>query len=278
MRFKNYRKKPFRKTLIGLAILGLILLVFLFFKFFSIKEYFLKFSNEPCEKIETIKREINLKDSNVFFLSSKKLDEEIKDKFICIESAKISKGLPDKINVTLKSREPILTLNYHKLSTPSGILSLKEINVSSQSANLNIPGSRLKFERSYSVDKEGVVIFATLAKKTSFTVDFIGDEPKLLTKPGDFIRVSIEILTGLNKLSYQSTKAILVQDKFLVFYGSPDVIFNLKKDPKNQVTSLQLILQQAKMNSNRNKVISNDSKDIIKIDLRYDKPVITFSK
>ncbi len=278
MRFKNGKKRDFRKILPFLIFLGIVFLSAGFLKIFSVKESNLKFINTPCEESKEIKKVINLDGKNIFFLNTDVLKESIKNKFICIEDLQVRKNLPNKIEVTLKSREPLINLNYYKLSTPSGVLNLKDLNVSSQSSKLNIPEARLKFGKSVFLDQEGIVISTQSAKKVIYKADFIGDEPKFLTKMGDFIKISIEIMEGLKKISIPQRKVLIVQDKFLIFYSNPDVIFSLSKDPKEQVTSLQLILEQAKMNSNQSNQNTKESKDIIKIDLRYDKPVITFSK
>ncbi len=275
MRFEKSRRKH-KKVFFGLYILVLVLVFLVFHKLFSINEVNLKFSNKPCEKVETIERSIKVKGKNIFFLNIKKIDEEIKNRFICIQSAQIKRQLPATINVNLKSREPVLRVNYYSISTPSGILSLKDISISSKSARLNIPQARLKFEGNFFLDKDGVII-SNDSSKFFFSADLIGDKPKLFLDLGDFIRKSIEILIQVKKLPFFTTRVLIVQDKFLIFYGKPDVIFSLKKDPKQQVASLQLILEQAKMNSNQSEKKDKDSKGIIKIDLRYDKPVIVFS-
>lgn len=277
MQFNIQRQKKIPKVLVILVFLGLLLTFFGVIKFFSVNKIFIKFINTPCEKIEVIKKNINVENENIFFLNSEKLETEIEEKFICIGEARTEKILPSQVSISLKSREPVLKINYLKLSTPSGFLSLKDINISSQSSQLNVPNSSLNFEKSYFVDNEGFVI-ATDSVRTSLTgVDFIGDEPKILTKLGSFISDSLKLIKGARKFASTPVKILIVQDKFLIFYSKPDVIFNIKKNPEEQITSLQLILQQAKMNSNRN-TDGKNSKDIIKIDLRYDKPVITFSK
>ena len=94
-----------------------------------------------------------------------------------------------------------------------------------------------------------------------------------LTKKGDVfpqeeVKDSLKLLLELKLAGMKVSQAVLSEDDLVVYLTrTPAKVFlSLETDPKDQVSSLQLILDRAKM----------ESKVFKKIDLRFENPIVTF--
>ena len=83
-----------------------------------------------------------------------------------------------------------------------------------------------------------------------------------------------EVVISLSGFEAPTDNIIIVGDK-LIIDTKPRLIFSLDKRLDYQTTSLQLILAQAKMNSDPS---SPGSALIESVDLRFNKPVVVYSK
>ena len=71
------------------------------------------------------------------------------------------------------------------------------------------------------------------------------------------------------------TDNLIVVGNRLIVDSEPRVTFALNKEISRQSASLQLILRQAKMNLDPDKP---DSRSVESVDLRFDRPVVVYSK
>ena len=100
---------------------------------------------------------------------------------------------------------------------------------------------------------------------------FFDKEPEL--KPGekiedDTVVFALSLISQIGKTEFVSTSIRILNPAMISVYNreSQAVIFTSEKDAGRQVDSLQLILSESKI----------DPSKIEKIDLRFEKPVITY--
>lgn len=162
------------------------------------------------------------------------VEAALKERFACLDQAKIAKLYPAKLVVSVVTKIPSLAIADTNLGiTPEGLV------VTGSQADLPqlfmpqapqlIPGQKVI---------DGKILFAA-------------GTTHLLSKT-DFLPQTVRILA----------------DGDLAVYDKDDTvaIFSLKKEKEEQVDSLQQVLAAAKI----------DGAKIAKIDLRFDKPVVTF--
>lgn len=79
---------------------------------------------------------------------------------------------------------------------------------------------------------------------------------------------ALKVTAAIAKSDFAATSVRIIDENQVALYARSDqvVIFSAKKDARYQVDSLQLVLSKAKI----------DGTKIAKIDLRFDKPVITY--
>jgi len=269
MRRKSRKKKSFSKKLwkIGILVLifFLILDLYLLFdsSFFKIKSLEVNLEKIGCVTKDKILSENSLIGQN-FFLLSGDFEKKIKDKYFCIKDIHLEKKFPDKIKLNISGREAVVVLVSLKTS---------EASISGLLENLSTPSSYLVSQDNISqevlVDSEGII----------FSKYEGGTLPKIFLTASDLnIGKKIEeevIKNSLNIIEKVKTFGLSLQEARIysknTLYLSPTtnlpkLIFALNKDINVQLASLQLILEEAKI----------DMQEMEFIDLRYDKPIVKY--
>lgn len=227
---------------------------FFYLVFFStvFKTQTITFSGEEpsCTTTGEIGKTAGVLGENIFFIDNKKVEKKIKDKFLCIRTANLQKSIPDKIKLDLKNRRAVLTL----------IPAVSD--ESTESAKPKPVGQGVL------VDDEGV-IFALDEAKTNQPAVFIMEQELSPGKKIDQILI-LGVLQAIEKIRKLGTNE---QDPFIYnkqFHigQKPKIIFNLNENLDRQLASLQLILDQAKM----------DEKEVEFLDLRFDKPIVKYGQ
>lgn len=79
---------------------------------------------------------------------------------------------------------------------------------------------------------------------------------------------AVNLADGLSKTDFSAKNIRIIPNDNIAFYNQEDMvaIFSSAKDKDSQIDSLQQVLAKAKM----------DASKIAKIDLRFDKPIITY--
>jgi len=176
---------------------------------------------------------------NIIFFPTDKVKREILREKPTLKEVKIKKKLPNKLIFELKEREGIVALG--------------------------LEGG----EDFYIVDSEGVLL--TKAKESNLPLILlsqpIGLDIGQRVEEEEILR-AINFLTNL-RLNLFEPKLARIISPFsgeVLVKGDVTLLFSLKKEAQIQLDSLQLIFSRSKI----------EGKTIRKIDLRFDKPVLTY--
>lgn len=201
------------------------------------------------------------------------LKNKLKKKYSCIESIN-KKWRPMSLELYVSGRKAVLSIREVKKTIIEPEMLSPEATASSQAA-IPKPSPLLEYGETFLTDDTGL-IFAKKDFQTSIPqIDWIGRE---LAVGQTFEPEDIKLITGITeflKMQGYPYDSLTVEDGSLTVTGKGETdtggknlfIFSLSGDYTTQVTSLQLILQKAKMNS----------KSIQKVDLRFNKPVVVYT-
>lgn len=272
-RYRVYKSKRafFVKIILFCAILSVVLAsIVLKYNFLAIKKISINPDNLSCTDKNRIEQQINFSKQNLFLMDEKKIEKNLKEKFLCIKTIAFKKSFPDKIDLSLSEREPVaLIINIPNNKQQD--LKVLEATSSSVVTELNI--SKFLPEASESskflVDSSGFIFREATQEFSNLQSFYLVYEDISLGKniPGDMIQKNILLLDKLATFQIVVEKVVIFDEKILV-EGKPKLIFSKNYALDRQLTSLQLILKKAKMES---KVISY-------IDLRFNKPTVIYSK
>jgi len=240
-----------KKTIVKLVKLillmaGSILIIFSFFQllrgdFFKINQV-VCFDNldkvAPCQADLWFRVNGLVLGKNIVSLSPPKIEQLIKDELPGINQVEIKKKLPNKLIVHLTKRKPIAVIEANK--------------------------------DYYQVDYQGIIL-AKLDQPTDLPLIASGEvsvaaDNHQLDSP--VILSSLDFLYQLLIKNIEARRLEITDSRELTVFlkTGPKVLISLDKNIKEQVDSLQLILERAKI----------EGKQIELIDLRFDKPVISY--
>lgn len=244
----------FKLPLILLGIL-IILMVMIRSDFLKIKQVDLVSQNLDCVDPNFVEK--FLLNQNILTVNEKALEGKLKEKFFCLKKINLIRTLPNKLTIELNGREAaFILIGIEPLEATASALSSIE---ATPSANLNLDGREL-----FSLDNEGIIF--SKAKDRSLPKIFTSEEITLgkhLENGEKIVKILGRIKTfGLNNVESKIVSKYLV----VTSYDTKlKIFFSLEKDIETQLASLQLILNEAKI----------ESKDQLEfIDLRFDKPVL----
>ncbi len=253
----------------------------------KVTNFEVKATNLTCTDQEQIAQFLRSNPVNYFSINQGKLNLSLREKFFCIGRSQFKPTYPDKLFVEVWGREGAFAVT--EISTegnfnPVVLLPdlLPNATESTQAvAPVKLIDDVLKEAKTASesatflVDNEGMV-FDRLEDQINF--------PKILILgikleigriiPDNTIEKVKDVSGKLQAINIPTDNLYVLGDK-LIIDSSPRVIISLNKRLDYQTASLQLILTQAKMNSDPGKTGSNN---IESIDLRFDKPVIRYGK
>ena len=254
-------------TIIFLTVVCLIL-IFRTDLFFIHKTEIEIDNNFGCVLEKEILEPLHTQGENLFFFDSKRNVKVLLDKFVCLEKVEITKKWPDVLMIKVAERRPVLLLKIANNDEQKKIFDFDL--TSSQSAEFfleKLSTSSSQFSQNFFiVDNQGKIF--RIAEKTGglpiLSVS-LSKEPKIGEKIVG-IDFAINLLSKLKEESFEVTEAEMVNSSNINVYlkeGS-QIKFSSDKDLSWQVSSLQLILTQAKIEGENLKLV----------DLRYDKPVV----
>lgn len=254
-------QKKFAGSFLKIALLGIIVLVFslIFFSirsgWFTIKQVEVETTEVGCASYDQLKNASGLLGQNFFLINSSKIVGNLQKKLFCIKSAVVSKRFPDQVKLQVWGRQPFAVF-----------ISLKEKEASLSSLLLNIASPAAEqIESVYTVDNEGAV-FSEDVKIASPKVYMYNLKTSLGGKLADAGISALKILDKVKTLGINVDSSWIYDDLFIVIPNTvkPKIIFRLNNSTDVQLASLQLIFLEAKI----------DLKDLVFIDLRFDKPLI----
>lgn len=268
--YKSSKQTFFAKIIFFFAILSAILAsVVLKYDFLTIKKIAINPDNLSCVNEQEIKKQVNISKQNFFFINEKKIEENLKEKFLCIKNIEFKKSFPDKIELSLSEREPAALI----IKIPDGMQQgLKSLDATSSSVVAELSISKFLPEASEStkflVDSSGFIFRETAQEISRVPTLYLVYEDIGLGKnlTGDVIQKNVLLLDSLNTSQIVVEKVVIFGEKILV-EGKPKLVFSKNYALDRQLTSLQLILKKAKM----------ESKVINYIDLRFNKPTVIYS-
>lgn len=238
-----------KKTIVKLIkliffVVGSILLIFSFFQilrgnFFKINQVICFDNQDPCQAELWFKTNSLLLGKNIISLSPQKTEALIKEELPGIDQVKLEKKLPDKLIVHLVKRKPIAVIEANG--------------------------------EYYQVDYQGVIL-AKLDQPTDLPLIVSGEFSVTVDNrqfKSDLVLSSLDFLYQLLISNIEARRIEITDSRELTVFlkTGPKVLISLNKNIKEQVDSLQLILERAKI----------EGKQIELIDLRFDKPIIKYT-
>lgn len=219
--------------------------------FFIIKEIEVISAKVSCADGNQLKSYSGLLGQNFFLVDSGKVAKNIKLKFICIKNVVFTRSFFDKIRIEVTPREPAAVLV---------LLKGKEATRSAVEENLATPSAQ-DVQDSYIVDSGGVIFSKNTGETYVPKIYFYGQDILLNN--------ALKILDKVLVFGVE-VKDTLITTVFFIINPSgdrPKIIFRLNDEIDIQLASLQLIQEQAKI----------ESKELEFIDLRFDKPIVKFA-
>lgn len=250
---------------IGVGVLILFLVVDAYLlatsRFFDIKSAEVVLDKVRCTDENLIKKELSVLYKNIF-LVNRNLEEQIKDKFICVKSVNLKKEFPDRLKIEVFGREAVAVLAI--LQTEESTSSASIETLASSSARI----SKENISDEFLVDSEGF-IFSKAEQSNIPKLFYLGDLHMGKKLNENIVENALQILRKLKNFDLNMKDVIIYPDGIFLLNlssGKLKIIFSLKKHIETQLASLQLILTQAKM----------EEQEMEFIDLRYDKPVVKY--
>lgn len=278
IRKKNHIfKKPFTlsKKIKSLSIFLFLLIVFVSIytltrvPLLSIKEIEITNPNLSCTTRSELENNLNLRGVNFFMIDKTKITDKIKKRFLCIKDIQIDRTFPNSVKIEITEREAKLIL---KTYTPAQELSLElnDATPSSTSARVfkdDFSINQASIGASLVVDYDGFIFAKDLENASPPQIYYASKSLDIgMEVDREFVPQVLFVLNKLTELNIPFD--FLKVDKHKFYIGSEQkVILSLRKDLKVELASLQLILEESKMNS----------KLIDLVDLRFDKPIVIFS-
>lgn len=275
-RFQRPSQKRFSwisgKIFKRLGWMGVILLLMVggWWFFTAVKTIFVVSLDEiTCTDQAGIKAVLEQENIKFYWLQSQEIERKLKQDFSCINEVHVERKFPTSVAVTLSGRKPVAVFRVIQKFTPSP-LPLEEFEASSSTQEAKpsptpSPQVTVTYGETFLVDTKGVGYSKGSREGLPF-VDYvavkfdIGD-----TIGGERIQRILQIVQFFQSQGIMIASLEMDNDK-LVVKTTEEIVFSLAEGLERQGASLQLIWKQAKMNS----------KSVVKIDLRFDKPVVVY--
>lgn len=209
-----------------------------------------------CATADQIKNSADLLGQNILLIDSNKIENRIKNKFLCVKNVLLTPHFPNKISISVLVREPrALVLLIDK----------NEATDSAQLEQIATPSANIKDVKStFLVDETG----DAFAKDKIVDADkiFYQEDDLVLGKISDKLVNALRILEKIKSYGLNFSVSEIMDGIFLVFPkdSGPKIVFRLTDNLDVKLASLQLIIGQAKMNE----------KELEFIDLRFDNPIV----
>lgn len=241
-----------------------------FFK--SVKTDFeLKLDEITCADESKIRQSLEKQQIKFYWLQSQEVERKLRQEFACINEAKIERKFPKAVLVELSGRKPVAVFRVTQKLTPSPLpIEVLEATPSTTEAKPSpspspSPQVIVTFGETFLIDNKGVG-YSKGFREDLPLVNFVAPRFDI----GDSIGVEsishlLQILDFFQKQG-QTPSLIEIDHEKLTVKTTEEIVFSLSDGLERQGASLQLIWKQAKMNS----------KSVVKIDLRFDKPVVTY--
>lgn len=232
-------------------------------------DFILKLDDLNCADETKIKQVLEKENIKFYWLQSQEIEKKLRQQFPCINESRVEREFPIKVIVMLSGRKPIAVFRVTQKLTPSPLpIEVLEATPSTTEAKPLLspsPEVIVTFGETFLIDGKGVG-FAKGFREDLPLVNFVANRFDIGDSiGGEAITHVLGVIDFFQKQGIAIQSLELDQDKLTV-KGAEEIVFSVADGLERQGASLQLIWKQAKMNS----------KSVVKIDLRFDKPVVIY--
>ncbi len=283
---KSFRfKLPFKLLLLLLLIFGLIGANWWIFTR-SKTPIEVTADEVSCGEPSAVRKMLENEKISFFWLKSQEIEKKVKQQYPCVNQILVERKFPFTVIVKLSGRHPEAVFRVIQKFIPTPVpMDDLEASASSQEAKPSLPPQvSVSYGETVLVDAKGVAFEKGSRDGLPF-IDIVTTKFDIGDTIGE--RVMHQVMQIWQLFSAQSTpllSAEMEEDKMTMVIDKSssdpsvilskdknvslkeDIVFSLTGDLDRQWASLQLIWKQAKINS----------KSVVKIDLRFDKPVVTY--
>ncbi len=225
-------------------------------KIFNLKKISCKLDNHPCSlELEPIL--VTLYDQNIFKLDKKTLSNQLSQFDPTLTDISISKKLPNQLTLDLKRRLAIAQL---VVASKLEFDSLGSTASASLSAQIT--------DQFFSLDKSGDVFKKDQANQSQLPQILVPDSSNIDLGITPFTQTIATLINTLSQhylnwqtIAWLNLDQVIIQTNLDIY-----AVINPQKPINSTVASLQYVLSNIKI----------DSKVPSKIDLRFDKPILTY--
>lgn len=242
--------------ILGLLLLLALIYVFLRSDFWRVKEVKCRFNQLDCnQEIAEQITELSL-GKNLLFFPRQTTMKKIKEILIQVDTVSIKKIIPNKILFELSSRKPVVALAVE--------LSPESESTVSAKPQFSLTGVY------YLTDQQGVVV-KKMEESQNLPLILFKSDPQFKTGEKitqEEVRRVIEIIVEMKLRLLQPKVSRIISPREIEIWLENEtlVILNGQKEIDVQLDSLQFIYSRSKI----------EGKQIKKIDLRFDKPVVVY--
>lgn len=247
-----------KKLAPAIVLIGIPLLV-LKTDIFKVSALKISMYNLNCVTASQLQSESGLLNSFIFMVNQDKIKQDLKNKFSCIKDVSTTINFPKEVAMNITGRTPLAKVSSYKVHPD--LLKVLEATPSSQSALIDWSLPQDNQDNRSFIDEEGVVFDGT--SDSNLPTLFLASN-QINTNLAENLR---DIFSKHKDIVSDSLK-IKALPNYLLFITQPKLIFSLEKDILRQTTSLQLILEKAKI----------DQRNVDSVDLRFDKPIVVYQQ
>lgn len=216
-----------------------------------------------CTSEGDIKNSSQILGKNIFLLDRNKIENNLKDKYFCVNNINLGVALPNSIKMSVFGRTAAyqLLVFSEKEASATAVLDnfLNKDSTESAQEDLSVPTK-------YVVDNEGVV-FAKAEVNNLPNISLYKDNVKTGEKLDPKIFENyLNIVKQMMVLGVAPGDTKIYSDSYLLIDTKPKLIFDLGGNINKQLGALQLILSRAKI----------DNSEMEFVDLRFENPVVKY--
>lgn len=250
--------------ILGFSIL-FFFLIFWKFNLLGVSRIEVQSNDLGCVSQDMIKQKLAKVKRNVFEIDENKIYKDLSSRYPCIKNIRAQYLFPGIMKVNIESRTPLVKVaKIEAEETPT--LSNFSQREASSAALLNWSFPDLGNQPALITDSAGHIfregedqgLPVLFVPDDNLKVGFIFDK--------DTFEIISDIFVKLEKMEVTISRAKRVGNLLLV-ESDKKFAFSLSKDISRQLASLQLILQEAKINGRAMEIV----------DLRFDKPVVVYT-
>jgi len=252
---KKIKLKTIWPFLPALAIIAFVVLISQL-NIFNIRKISCLLDTHPCS-LELEPFLVNLYGSNIFTFDKKRLNNQLTQYDPTLADITINKKLPNSLVVNIKKRIPI-----------AKVISTLDLEFASLNSTKSATISGMVTDQFFHLDKSGEFFSSLNLVDLSLPTILVSDHHQIINGSSNLSNNLVKLITALKthyvsflKIAWLPTDQIIIQTQL-----GPYAVLNSDQPLNSAVASLQYILTNIKIGQELP----------TKIDLRFDKPVLTY--